>query len=28
MTQTIGYYIASALASAYALFLFGTQWPI
>jgi hypothetical protein len=26
MMQTIGYYIASAAASAYALFLLGTHW--
>jgi hypothetical protein len=28
MTQTIGYYLASALASAYALFMVGTNWPV
>ena len=26
--QTIGYYIASAVASAYALFLLGTHWAV
>jgi hypothetical protein len=28
MTQTIGFYLASAAASAYALFFFGTHWPL
>lgn len=28
MTQTIGFYVASAVASAYALFLLGTHMPI
>ncbi len=27
MAQTIGFYLASAAASAYALFLVGTHWP-